>query len=85
MVLKLYKISQNINNDYDTYDSAVVCAKSKNDAKTIHPGKGSYKVGIDKLNNYDSWCLQKDVHVEYLGVAQSKVKRGVICSSFNAG
>jgi hypothetical protein len=35
--MKLYKIFQNINNGYDTYDSAIVCAENEEEAKRIHP------------------------------------------------
>ncbi len=31
--MKLYKISQNINNNYDTYDSAIVCAENEDEAR----------------------------------------------------
>ena len=31
--MKLYLISQSKNDDYDTYDSAVVCAESEEEAK----------------------------------------------------
>lgn len=33
----LYLISQSVNEGYDTYDSAVVCAATEDDAKHIHP------------------------------------------------
>jgi hypothetical protein len=36
--MNLYKISQNSNNDYDTYDSAIVAAESEDAARRIHPG-----------------------------------------------
>ena len=35
--MKIFKISQAINDDYDTYDSAVVCAENEEDARHIHP------------------------------------------------
>ena len=35
--LNLYLISQNVNNDYDTFDSAVVAARDEEDARSIHP------------------------------------------------
>lgn len=37
--MNIYKISQNINNGWDTYDSAIVCAESEEDARKIHPSK----------------------------------------------
>ena len=35
--LNLYLISQTVNNDYDTFDSAVVAARDEEDARSIHP------------------------------------------------
>lgn len=35
--MHLYKLTQEINNDYDTYDSAIVCAENEEEARTIHP------------------------------------------------
>lgn len=35
--LNLYLISQTVNNDYDTFDSAVVAAYDEEDARSIHP------------------------------------------------
>lgn len=35
--MKIYKISQNINTGYDTYDSAVVVAENEDEAKRIPP------------------------------------------------
>ena len=48
--MKLYKISQNVNTDYDTYDSAVVCAKDEEAAKRIHPMSGEKGGGIYREN-----------------------------------
>ena len=36
--MKLYKISQTFNSGYDTYDCAIVCAKSEDVARNIIPG-----------------------------------------------
>lgn len=35
----IYRLSQDKNNGYDTYDSAVVCAKNEHDAKRIYPNR----------------------------------------------
>ena len=37
--MNLYLISQDVNDGYDTYDSAVVVAKSEQDARDIHPSE----------------------------------------------
>jgi hypothetical protein len=68
--MKLFKISQTENTDYDTFDSAVVCAPNEETARNIHPmmGKDTSKV-----------------KVEYLGEAKDGLLEDVICASFNAG
>jgi len=81
--MKIYKIEQNVDNGYDTYDSAIVCAESEEEAKKIHPsGDGETQA---KATKYDCWCGLKDVNVEYLGEAKEELKKGVIVASFNAG
>lgn len=80
--MKLYLISQYENTDYDTYDSAVVCAETEEEARMIHPGKDEWDGEMDK---YDTWCAAKDVKVELIGIADDSVKEGVVCASFNAG
>jgi hypothetical protein len=99
--MNLYLISQNANNGYDTYDSAVVAAKSESDARTINPcdyvthvtdgqWMGTYSGGLSKGKAYKqdshSWVSYSNISiikVKYLGI--TKIKRGVVLSSFNAG
>lgn len=38
--MNIYLISQNHNNNWDTYDSAVVVAESEDIAKRMHPRNG---------------------------------------------
>jgi hypothetical protein len=71
---KLYKIWQNKNTDYDTYDSAIVCAENEEEARNTNLGS----VG-------GSWVKPEDVHVEEIGIANDDIKKGIILSSFNAG
>ena len=80
--MKLYRIFQTVNNDYDTFDSAIVCAESEEDARSIEPRGG---VCPDKPEPYSSWAQKKDVQVEYIGEAKEGLSRGVVCASFNAG
>lgn len=77
--MKLYKIWQTVNIDYDTYDSAVVAAETPEDAQRIHPH------GDIPSSGDDSWCAYDDVNVEYIGEAKPGTNRGVIVASFNAG
>lgn len=73
--MKIYKISQSINNDYDTYDSAIVYAQSEEEAKQIHPeSKNSKFLGCYYLHN---WALPKNVKVEYIGENPEITEKGV--------
>jgi hypothetical protein len=80
--MNLYYLSQDDETGYDTYDSCVVAADSEDEARLIRPDGG---------DNWDSmfgssWARYPNkVKVTFIGVAASTVKRGVVCSSFNAG
>lgn len=79
--MKLYILTQGDNNNYDTYDSIIVCAENEMDAKTITPYEG-YEFG----KPYASWANSIDsVKCEEIGTANDQQKRGVILASFNAG
>ena len=70
---KLYKIWQKVNNGYDTYDSAVVCAESKEEARNT------------PLGTEYSWASPEYVKVKEIGIANDDIKKGVIVASYNAG
>lgn len=78
----LWKLEQDENDGYDTYDSAVVCAVSEAEARKIYPGKYG-----DWGGNYGPWADSPDqVTVTKIGVADPKLEPGtVICASYNAG
>lgn len=76
--MKLWLIEQNINNGYDTYDSAVVAAKTEEEARNIHPR------GDNEWSDY-CWVSPNKVSVSLIGNAIPKTNKGVICASFNAG
>lgn len=82
--MKLFLISQNQNNTYDTYDSAVVAADDEETARYMNPENGKQ---IDEwICGYMEWCDRPEhVTVRYLGEAADDVEQGVICASFNAG
>jgi hypothetical protein len=73
----VYKISQDVNDDYDTYDSAVVVAESEDAARRMHPSQ-------DDWCSWE-WCDVTEVKVELIGAANENQKPGVICASYNAG
>jgi len=82
--LGLYLIWQDSNDDYDTFDSAVVVAESEGKAGMIHPLGG--KNDKDDIESMDTWAPPDKVYVKPLGLAAEGLKAGeVICSSFNAG
>lgn len=80
--MNIYLLTQDDTNAYDTYDSSVVCAEDETEASKIHP---------DDDDNWDayyssSWAHKpENVKVKYLGRANSKLEKGTILSSFNAG
>lgn len=79
--MKLWIISQNMNNGYDTFDSAVVAAETEEDARNIDVDGSDWKNG-----RYTAWANSPDqVHVEYIGYAGPDIKFGVVLASFNAG
>lgn len=94
--MNIYKVSQTINNDYDTYDSMIVYAENESNAKVINPGgfhifKNNswyfvYADGSEKEKELDfTWCHPDEVKVKYIGVNLDVKKEGVILASFNAG
>ncbi len=85
--MKLWLISQREHNGWDTFDSAVVAAKTEKIAKTIHP-----KESWDTENREDCWkdsyiwaSSPDAVTIVLLGNAKLCTKEGVILASFNAG
>jgi hypothetical protein len=81
--MKLYLISQIVNNGYDTYDSAVVAAPNQDDAVKIVPG---FYHNDKFIPTTSGWADSKDVRAEYIGTAKPGTKAGtVICASYNAG
>jgi hypothetical protein len=77
--MKLYVISQEENNGYDTYDSVVVAAETPTKARRIRPC-------YEWDNNYGEWATDpKNVTVKYIGEAKAGTEEGIILASFNAG
>ena len=84
--LKIYLLEQSYCSGYDTYDSIIVIARNKEEAKLIPPYGDDLNENTDR---YSSW-VGKDkinkIEVTYLGeyLGEEKEKR-VILASFNAG
>lgn len=84
--MNLYLITQAKNTGWDTYDSAVVCASSEEDARIIHPD--GHTEDWHEPENYmftHDWTTPANVQVKFIGIADVNIPRGVVCASFNAG
>lgn len=78
--MKLYLLSQDVNDDYDTYDSCVVAAENEEEAKMMHPESEGGVICCVSV-----WCNMPDeVQCKYIGEAAENMEKGVICASFNA-
>ena len=83
--MNIYLISQEENDDYDTYDSAVVCAPDEETARNMNPSTGEPTMW-EKTSQYSGWARSSiSVKVRFLGVSDEGLEPGVICSSFHAG
>ena len=80
--MNLYLISQTKNNDYDTYDAAVVAAETAEQAQVMHPNHD--RSCNDKLRDY-TWTSPENVTVKLIGEAVPDTTAGVVLASFNAG
>ena len=92
MSLFLWKISQDKNNDYDTFDSAVVVSTDPVNASMIHPSRdGHTNEQVYSFNREDdswvwkddgsyggisSWAMPNDIKVVCIGKAGDLLKNG---------
>lgn len=81
--LKLWLISQDHDNDYDTYDSAVVAAPSAEEAVRIHPNANGDQPEAPRWSR--AWAPPDKVTAILIGTATDDAKVGVVLASFNAG
>jgi len=80
--MKLWRIYQDMNDGYDTYDSAVVVAPDADSARAIHPST------VSGWNDYcGTWASRPDqVGAICIGEAMPNLEAGtVVLASFNAG
>lgn len=85
--MKIYRISQSVNNYRDTYDAAIVAASSEEAARLTHPCTESRDY-LDWMSEEErfayNWAPVEDVKVEYIGEAEANIKAGVVLASFRA-
>jgi len=93
-MLFLWKISQEVNNDYDTYSSAVVVASDPESAKRVHPSvdsrtgeewyyyneekEGWCSTNDDEYAGGNSWTNPKNVIVTCIGQAAEDLPVGEV-------
>lgn len=83
--MNLYKISQTVNNGWDTYSDAVVCAESEEAARYIRPDYDG-PTPEDDWRGYYEWAAPEHVTATYIGTADPSIPAGsVIVASFHAG
>ena len=91
-MLFLWKISQDTNNGWDTFDSAIVVAKDSSSAVQMHPRgfcwtDDGWVWRCDGERCFDrEWTHPKNVDAICVGQAADGLKEGeVVLTSFNAG
>ena len=86
--MNIYLLEQDVNNDWDTYDSLVVVSSSEELAKRLVPYNEYHReeLGEDYSYRDECWANPKDVKVTLIGKASIQHKEGEqICASYNAG
>ena len=81
--MNLYLLKQDVNIDWDTYDSVIVCAESEEEAVKIHPNGDFFDTGWEWPEGWVETPSQ--VRCQKIGVADESVEKGVVLASFNAG
>jgi len=87
----LYLVSAEDFGGYDTYDSFIACADSKDEARRMHPDgcldENDVSVSWGPGRRNGCWINFEDIdklYVQHLGKS-SKIVKGVVLASFNAG
>ncbi len=88
--MKLWKISQDFNNRYDTYDSLIVAAETEDDSMGTVEAEEDARGTVEILvYSSDDECIARvrpnHLTVEYIGEAKNGTRAGIILGSFNAG
>lgn len=87
--MNLYLLRQDVNTHSKYFDSCVVCAENEDEAKRMHPNGiyywNAYYLQRKIFQDWDkTWTSDFDrIHCMFLGIAEPRVQKGVLCSSFN--
>lgn len=95
--MKLWRISQSVNNNWDTFDSAVVAAETEEEARCTYPSNwdnGTRWNGSKWLRHLEDgrvlngstscWTSPDNVSVQFLADGYDG-PAGTVVASFNAG
>ena len=82
---KLFLISQDVNNNYETYDSAVVCATSTKEAQAMFPFEETLHHTHNDYYRKVEWAPIADVKVKFIGTTDKYKPGDVVIASYNAG
>lgn len=63
---------------YDEYESAIVCADSREEARKIRPDGKSWDRDPEFAHLSDNWIPASAVNVEYIGTAAPHIKCGTV-------
>ena len=77
--MNLYLVSQDFNQDWDTFDAFVCVAESEEQARKIYPCYSEESI-------QSTWASNEHIKVKYIGMALSTMQTPeIILTSFNAG
>ena len=97
--MNIYKVEQQLNNGYDTYDSFVCIAATEQEARETYPSQfithhkdgdwyGTYTEGGEYKQIGSDWVEFGEIDqikITLIGVANAEQTKGVVIASFNAG
>lgn len=79
--MKLFLLTQEVENGWDTFDSMIVAAKNEKEARLITPPNGEFG-----RTPYTCWAHSPEqVQVKLIGTAVKDTPAGIVLASFNAG
>ena len=83
---KIFLVSQNQNDGYDTYDSFVIVCNNEDEARNTNPEGAVWDGKTDVFYfNRSVWVEPSEVNVSLIGMTDLYNENTIICSSFNSG
>ena len=84
--MNIYHVSQEENNEYDTYSDFVIVCASADVARNANPSTGEPMTEEDWKYRFSSWASSPmKVTVRLVGTAHADIAEGIVCASFHAG